>query len=157
MITPLDIRKLEFNRSFRGYNEDEVRAALDSIAKETEEAIRENTQLKERLKALEERVNQYKLLEGTLQDSVITLQKMTEEKKAVAEQEASLIIQEAKQKASAETTEYSEKIHTLKKDIQDLEDKKASYFARFKNFVSGQLEWLEAMEETHKETHKEVL
>ena len=67
MITPLDIRKLEFNKKLRGFDSDEVRTTLDSIAEELEKQIKENKGLSEKLGLTEERLNHFKLIEKTLQ------------------------------------------------------------------------------------------
>ena len=87
MITPLDIKKHEFATRFRGVDPDEVRALLETIAKDFEELTRQNTQLSERIKIAEERLNHYRLIEKTLQDAVITIQNTLEEKKKVAQEQ----------------------------------------------------------------------
>jgi cell division initiation protein len=148
MITPLDIRKLEFNKKLRGYDIDEVRTALDSIAKELEDQIKENDQLSEKLKITEERLNHFKLIEKTLQDSVITMQNTLDEKRKGAEQEAELIIQEAKHKASGELEGYADKSKKLRAEIDALESQKTNYFIRLRNFLMNQLDWISAMEKS---------
>jgi cell division initiation protein len=149
MITPLDIRKLEFNKKLRGYDIEEVRTSLESIAKDLEDLIKENTRLSEKVKVTEERLNHFKLMEKTLQDSVITMQNTLEEKRKAAEQEAGLIIQEAKHKASAEIGDNTDRIKKLKDEISALETQKSKYFIRFRNFLIGQLDWLDTMEKTN--------
>jgi cell division initiation protein len=148
MITPLDIRKLEFNKKLRGFDVDEVRTSLDSIARELENQIKENTRLNEKLKVSEERLNHFKLMEKTLQDSVITMQNTLEEKRRGAEQEAELIIQEAKHKADGELQDYTNRLKKLKAEIDTLENQKTNYFIRFKNFLLSQMDWLKAIEKS---------
>ncbi len=147
MITPIDIRKLEFSKSFRGYNPEEVRAALESIAKELEKQVKDNTSLKERLNLSDEKLKHFKMIEKTLQDSVLTMQTTLEEKRKAAEQEAQLIIQEAKLNASGEYKQYKEQINHLRSEIYTLESQKSKYFIRFKNFLRSQLDWLNTMEQ----------
>ncbi len=146
MITPLDIRKLEFNRKMRGFDPAEVKTSLDSIADELETQIKENKQLSEKLKLTEERLNHFKLIEKTLQDAVVTMQNTLEEKRREAEQEAKLILQEAKLKANTELDEYVTRVKSLKSEINTLETQKLNYFIRFKNFLQSQMDWLQAME-----------
>jgi len=55
-VTPLDIRRKEFKRSVRGYLEEDVDLFLDAVADEFERLSKENTDLQERMKALEEQV-----------------------------------------------------------------------------------------------------
>ena len=58
-ITPLELRKPDFKRSFRGWNPDEVQAMLSSAADSLEELIRENKELKDKSAALEDKVKNY--------------------------------------------------------------------------------------------------
>ncbi len=147
MITPLDIKKHEFSAKFRGYDPDEVRALLDSIAKEFEELNRQNAQLSERLKISEERVNHYRLIEKTLQDAVITMQQTLEEKRRSAEQEADLIVQQAQLRADEELRGSREHIANLRAEIFSLENQKQQFFVRFRNLLRSQAQILEAMME----------
>jgi cell division initiation protein len=147
MITPLDIKKHEFTPKFRGYDPDEVRALLDSIAKEFEELNRQNAQLSERLKISEERVNHYRLIEKTLQDAVVTMQETLEEKRKSAEQEAGIVLQQARQRADEELHSSREHVATLRADIYALENQKREFFIRLRNLLRSQSEILEAMME----------
>ncbi|MEO7426981.1 MAG: DivIVA domain-containing protein [Fibrobacteria bacterium] len=145
MITPLDIKKHEFGTRFKGYDTDEVRALLESIAKDFEEMTRQNIQLSERLKIAEERLNHYRLIEKTLQDAVITIQNTLEEKRKVAHQEADAIITDARQKAADEMAGSREHVAGLRAEIYVLENQKMQFFARFRNLLRSQAQILEAM------------
>ncbi|MDB5047737.1 MAG: putative cell-division initiation protein DivIVA [Fibrobacteres bacterium] len=147
MITPLDIKKHEFGTRFKGFDPDEVRALLESIAKDFEELTRQNIQLSERLKIAEERLNHYRLIEKTLQDAVITIQNTLEEKRKVANQEAEAIITDARQKAADEMMSSREHVAGLRSEIYVLENQKMQFFARFRNLLRSQAQILEAMME----------
>lgn len=147
MITPLDIKKHEFGTRFKGYDTDEVRALLETIAKDFEELTRQNIQLSERLKIAEERLNHYRLIEKTLQDAVITIQNTLEEKRKVAQQEAEAIITDARQKAADEMMGSREHVAELRAEIHMLENQKMQFFARFRNLLRTQAQILEAMME----------
>ena len=147
MITPLDIKKHEFAQKFRGYDPDEVRALLDSIAKEFEELNHVNAQLSERLKVSEERVNHYRLIEKTLQDAVITMQQTLEEKVKSADKESELILQQARHKADEEMRSSREHIAVLRAEIYTLENQKQQFFIRFRNMLRSQSEMLAALME----------
>lgn len=147
MITPLDIKKHEFSQKFKGFDPDEVRALLETIARDFEELTRQNVQLSERLKIAEERLNHYRLIEKTLQDAVITIQNTLEEKRRVAQQEADGIIQEAKHRAGEETLSSREQIAQLRAEIHILENQKMQFFMRFRGLLRSQAQILEAMME----------
>ncbi len=147
MITPLDIKKHEFSTRFKGIDQDEVRALLETIAKDFEEQIHQNVQLSERLKIAEERLNHYRLIEKTLQDAVITIQNTLEEKRKVAQQEAEAIINDARQKATEELLSSREHVASLRSDIHILENQKMQFFARFRSLLRSQAQILDAMME----------
>src|SRR6185295_446844 len=147
MITPLDIKKHDFSTRFKGFDPDEVRALLETIAKDFEELTRQNIQLSERLKIAEERLNHYRPIEKTLQDAVITIQNTLEEKRKVAQQEAEGIVQEARHRATEETQGSREQIAQLRAEIYTLENQKLQFFMRFRNLLRSQAQILEAMME----------
>ncbi len=147
MITPLDIKKHEFSSRFKGYDADEVRGLLETIAKDFEELTRQNIQLSERLKIAEERLNHYRLIEKTLQDAVITIQNTLEEKRKVAQQEAEAIITDARQKATDELQGSREHLAEVRAEIYVLENQKMQFFSRFRNLLRSQAQILEAMME----------
>ena len=49
MITPLDIQKKSFEKSFRGYKAKEVDVFLDMLTLDMEKLIKENARLKSEL------------------------------------------------------------------------------------------------------------
>ena len=102
-LTPLDIRNQTFHKkSFSGYDPDEVKAFLETTATAFENMFRDRTNLTERLKVAEERVNYYRQIEKTIQEAVVTMQRTINEVKASAEKEAEIIVAEAKARAMRE-------------------------------------------------------
>lgn len=49
MLTPVDIENKEFNKSFRGYDIDEVEEFLQTLVTDYEKLYRENASLKEKM------------------------------------------------------------------------------------------------------------
>jgi cell division initiation protein len=147
MITPLDIKKHEFSTKFKGFDPDEVRALLETVARDFEELTRQNIQISERLKIAEERLNHYRLIEKTLQDAVITIQNTLEEKRKVAQQEAEAILTDARQKANDELQGSRGQLAQLRSEIQVLETQKMQFFVRFRNLLRSQAQVLDAMME----------
>lgn len=98
-ITPLDIHQKEFRRALRGYNEEEVDAFLDEVAKEMERLFQENIDLTERVERLEKKVAQYQSFEQALQETMLAAQKAAGDLKQNAEKTAQLIIRDAQMKA----------------------------------------------------------
>ncbi len=98
-LTPMDIHNKEFERSFRGYNEDEVDQFLDNIVDEFEKIYKENMEMKERISILMDQISQFRTMEKTLKDTLVTAQKTADEVTSVAQQKAKLILREAEEQA----------------------------------------------------------
>lgn len=146
-LTPLDIRNQSFHsKKFGGLDPEEVKAFLNQVAAEFEKQSRQRTDLTERLKIAEERVNYYKLIEKTLQDSVLTMQKTVDEIKRNADKEAELIIAEAKARALREVEATKRQAEDMRAEIELLKQQRTNYFIRIRALLRGQEELLTAME-----------
>lgn len=145
-ITPLDVRKQEFRRGFRGYDADEVRSFLELVANEMEKIKQNESQAEEQLKSADERLGHYRLIEKNLQDAAITVQRSLEETRRQAEKEAELIVRDAQGKAQAEIAQLNERIAALKSEIATLEMQRMNFFVRLRALVNGQMDLLDAME-----------
>ncbi len=146
-MTPLDIKKHVFARKWQGADPVQVQAFLDTVAKDFEELIRRNAQLQERLKASEERVYHYTLIEKTLQDTALTLQKTLDEKRKTAEQEAEVILQQGRTRAEEESRASREALSALRSQIQALENQKRDFFLHMRSLLQGQSQALETLAE----------
>ena len=98
-LTPLDIRRNEFARALRGYSREEVDSFLAMVADEFENLVGENRDTERRLSELEKEVAEYRDLERTLMDTLVTAQKASDERKESTERESELIKREAKVRA----------------------------------------------------------
>jgi cell division initiation protein len=97
-LTPLDIRHKEFKRGMRGYTDVEVDEFLDEVADEFERLFKDNTDLGERVEALESQLADYKRIEETIQKTLVSAQGSADELKQASAQEAQLILHEAEVK-----------------------------------------------------------
>ena len=121
----------KFNRSFNGYNVDEVNAFIDDVIKRVEYILKEEEQIKReirskdlKIKDLETIIEHYKSLENQLNTSLVTAQESGEYIKRLAKSERDAIINDARKNANrivsdalirAEKTEYEAQV--LKKNI----------------------------------------
>jgi cell division initiation protein len=95
-ISALDIRQQQFTvRMFRGLDPQEVEAFLEDVAEDYESVVKENALLKEQLAALEERSRNITEHERTLQETLVTTHRLTEEMKQTAKREADMIVRDA--------------------------------------------------------------
>lgn len=99
-LTPLDIHNQEFpKRVFGGYSSAAVDEFLDQIIREFELLIKENAHLKEQIENLNQKLEQYRNLEDTINKTLVVAQEAAEDLRSNARKEADLIIQEARMQA----------------------------------------------------------
>lgn len=121
-MTPLDIQQQQFRVRFRGFDMVEVDNFLDLLANEFEELLKENSQIREEDRRKLERINQLEAGEKELRDTLVGVQRITEEMKNNARKEGELIIEEAKlnarkivEAAQAQALQIEAKINQLKR------------------------------------------
>lgn len=141
-LTPLDIHNKEFNRGFRGYDEDEVNEFLDQIIKDYEMVLREKKELFERVTELDEKLEHFSNIEETLNKSILIAQETAEEVRRNAQKEAQLIIKEAEKNADRIINESLAKSRKIAIEIEELKKQASVYKMRFKMLIEAQLEML---------------
>ncbi len=119
-ITPLDIQQKQFPIRFRGFDVEEVYAFLEIVREEMENLLRENASLKEQIQRLESQLKEFRDMESTLRETLMTAQQMVEEYKNNARKQAELILKEAELKAEQMMRDAQEKVIKIHEDIMDL-------------------------------------
>ncbi|WP_010282617.1 DivIVA domain-containing protein [Bacillus timonensis] len=141
-LTPLDIHNKEFNKGFRGYDEDEVNEFLDQVIKDYELVIREKKELESKLSELNERLSHFTNIEETLNKSILIAQETAEEVKRNASKEAKLIIKEAEKNADRIINESLAKSRKISIEIEELKKQSKVFKNRFKMLIEAQLDLL---------------
>lgn len=99
-ISPHDIRQQQFTvRLFRGFEPHEVEAFLANVADDYETLLKEVQGLREQRAVQEERQRGVLELEKTLQDTLLTTQRLVDEMKTTARREADEIRSAARHEA----------------------------------------------------------
>ncbi len=144
-ITPLDIRKQIFKKSFRGYDQEEVQAFLDMLATEVENLGAENIELKELLNALQSEVHHYRSIEQALQEMLRTAQQMADEVKENGHKEARLIVKEAEIRSNRAIEKARTQVHDIRTEIVELQNQRDMFLSRFKALVQVQTDFLDQL------------
>ena len=142
-ITPLEIQQKQFPMKFRGFDVEEVYSFLEIIREEMEDLLRENASLKEHIQRLESQLKDYREMETTLRQTLLTAQQMVDEYKANAKKEAELIIKEAELKADSMIKEAQEKVIKIHEDIVDLKGIRRHFKEELRRLIEGHLKMLD--------------
>ncbi len=94
-FTPLDIQRREFEKGFRGLDENEVRGFLHEVAAEWEEVMHENTRFRDEILDLRERLQQYQDQDRIFRETLLHAQRTKEDLLEAANREKVLLIKEA--------------------------------------------------------------
>ena len=142
-ITPLDARKQEFSKSMRGFDCDEVRAFLNTLADEYETVLVDNKQIRDRVLEQEDQITEYQKMERTLRDTLMTAERVMQDTRENAGREGDLIIQEAQMKAKGILEECRMRTEELRREIMGLRKEKETYLARFRSLAEAQIKFVD--------------
>ena len=79
MLTPMEIHDHQFKKSFRGYSENEVDDFLDRIVSDFERLLRDNERLKNQVANDGKELEKYRVLEKTMNDTLMVAQRTADE------------------------------------------------------------------------------
>ena len=145
-ITPLDIRKQQFRVVWRGYDREEVDGFLAMVADEIEKAQRDMITMQERLRLAESSMNEYRGMETTLKDTLVTAQKAADDAKANARKEADLIVREAEIKAEHQLEEARRQVAKIQQELIRLKDRQDAFVSNLKSVCQAQMDFIERLE-----------
>ncbi len=156
-ITPLDIQQKQFPMKFRGFDVEEVYAFLEVIREEMEELLRENASLKENVQRAANHIKEYKDMETTLRETLMTAQQMVEDYKTNARKEAELLIREAEIRADELIKDAQEKVIKIHEDIVDLKGIRRHFKEEVKRLIENHTRMLEHDAYREGENREEVV
>src|SRR5512133_602690 len=127
-VKPLDLRQQRFRAAMRGFDKAEVIAFLAEVADDYGQALREADRLQGEVAQLEGMVNEHRESERNLRNTLLTAQRLADEIKASAEQEAMRVVREAEgradlilQKSAARTEDIQREIDALRMKRREVE------------------------------------
>lgn len=153
-LTPLDIQQKQFTQKLRGVDPHEVRQFLQLCADELEDLVRETMDLREELRARDTLLAELRERERSLQDALVSAQKVASELKDQARKEADIVVADAELQAERIVQEAYVKRSELLADIADLRRERVSFSSRIRSAVEAQLKLLETFEEAEREEER---
>ena len=123
-ITPLDMRQARFTTAIRGFDKADVNAFLQEAAEGFDHAMRENERLRMEIVRLEASLNQFRELEGSLKTTLMSAQKIADDMRENAHQEAARIVREAEGRAEMALQRAQAKTEDIEREIDGLRIKR---------------------------------
>ena len=119
-FTPLDIQRRDFEKSFRGFEEGEVRGFLHEIAADWEEILVENSRMREEILNLRERNRQYQDQDRIFRETLLQAQRTKEDVLDTANREKDLTLKEAQFKADEIIREAHQHVAELEMQMRNM-------------------------------------
>lgn len=120
IISPKEIRKTDFKKSFRGYDSNEVDAFLEALSLRFERLVEENTEMSSKLATLATDLEVYRENEATLQKAIVKMQDVAENVIENAKKKAANIEKEAQLNAQRLAQEADKEILGRKSELEEL-------------------------------------
>jgi len=142
-ITPLDIQQQQFKgKMLGGLDPLDVDAFLQMVAAEMESLMRENSELKEQGRKISQQLEELAQREVTLRDTMLAAQRITEEMKANAQKEATLLISEAELKGERIVADAENRLMQLNNQIHEVRRQKLQFESNLRSALESHLKML---------------
>jgi cell division initiation protein len=146
-LTAMDIESQEFSRKVRGADKHEVRLFLKSVAEEVERLTLQNGELREEIGRLRLEAEEIRSRERTLQETLITAQRMTSELKERSRAEAALVIREARMRAERTLQESQDQLARIDSEQSRSKLERDLFEKRLRSMIEEHLSLLNRRQE----------
>lgn len=143
-LTPNDILQKRFRTTFRGLDADEVTAYLRTVAAELEDALRESAHAREAVIRLEDQIEEFRHMETTLRNTLISSQKVGQEIRTEAEHQADLVTREAHIEAQRLILKAETRLRDIEQEILRLMAQRRRFRAEFDALLQTHADLLQA-------------
>src|SRR5204863_5348714 len=123
-VSPLDLRQTRFRSAFRGFDRVEVTTFMAAVADDYEHALRETDRLRQEIARLEGVVKEQREHEQSLKSTLMTAQKLSEDIKSNAEQDARRIVNEAEGRSQLLLDKTQARLEDIQREIDGLKLKR---------------------------------
>lgn len=143
MITPLDIENKKFSKQMmNGYSVEEVDDFLDELTLDYAQNYKEVAALRTKVEELTKDLEHYKVIEDTLQNTLVVAQTTADDVKNAAKQQADQILSEARINAQKQVSDLEGEIVAKQKSLEEIKKQFDVYKAKMEALLISQLELL---------------
>jgi cell division initiation protein len=119
-VSPLDLRQQRFRTVLRGFERSEVIAFLAEVADDYESALHETERLRQEVARLEGLVNEHREHERNLRNTLLTAQRLADEIKDSAHDQARSVVREAESRAGLILEKAQARVEDVQREIDGL-------------------------------------
>src|SRR4051794_16979638 len=156
-IAPLDLRQPRFKTAFRGFDRTEVVAFLTEAATDYEHALREIDRLRQDMHRMEDQLREHREREATLRNTLLTAQRLADEVKTAAQNEAKMIVREAQGRGDLLLQKAQVRLEEMERDITELRLRRRGVEGTLESSIQSLYHALEFIREQDKPDDKVLL
>lgn len=156
ILTPGGIRKQEFNKSFRGFDKEEVQAFLEKLSAEVEALFNENETINKELEETKQRLENFVQIENKMRQTIAEGELKSNQLLDEAQNKAGVILRLAEEKSIDILQKSRDEADNLKSAIINLREEKEILIAKLKTIINYQSHILETKVEDAGEVIKET-
>lgn len=154
-VSPLDLRQTRFRKAFRGFDPVEVTSFLTAMADDYEQALRETDRLRQDVTRMEAMLNEHRESEKNLKTTLMAAQKLADDIKASAEEDARRIISGAEDRAAIVLEKMQLRVEDVQREIDGLKLKRKDAETSVEATIQALKNTLEFIREQDVREHEE--
>ncbi len=117
-VSAVDIQHKVFRKAIQGYDRAEVDRFLDELMESLEEEANARAHLETEVADLKERIQHFRAMEESLQNTLLLAQRTADEVKAAAHHKSELIMEEARAAAGRESGMLDARLNDARRELQ---------------------------------------
>jgi cell division initiation protein len=156
-VTPLDLRQTQFATTLRGYEKNEVRSFLADAADDYEQSLREIDRLRQELTRAEHDLTEHRDREINLRNTLLTAQRLADQIRENAENEAKMILREAEGRSDLAIQKAQNRLEEVEREITELKLRRRDVEATLEASITAMTNALDFVRAKAKEEKDEKL
>jgi cell division initiation protein len=143
-LTPVEIRHVKIGRKPLGYERKATDELLSEIVTSFEQVWRERADLRDEIEELESELTRQKEIEGALQNTLLSAERMADDVRTQARREADVIVSEARATARDIVSGAEHERERIHAEIRRLRTLEVGVRADYRAFLVAALDRLES-------------
>jgi len=153
-ISPLDLRQARFGTSLRGFNKEDVTAMLTEAAEAFDQSLRDNERLRHEISRLEGALSHYRDIEGTLKSALMSAQKVGDDMRENASQEAARLVRDAETRAAFIAEKAERRLEEVQREVDALRLKRRDVERNVSSIITSLSNTLDFIREQDEREHR---
>ena len=146
MLTPQEVSERAFQKaSFGGYNMAQVDEFLDILTGDYSALYNENAVLKNKMKVLVDKVEEYRSTEEAMRKTLLTAQQMADQMVVDAEAEKATIVSEAQKAAEGQLASIRREVESEELRLTAAQNATAAYISKLKELYEREIEYISSL------------